>query len=177
MYNKPKELWDVYDANGVRKEGRVAVRGKNNLGKNEYHLVVYVWILNDQNEIIISKRQKGKSFEGMWECTGGCAKQGDESIDAAIREVKEELGLDLDPTKGERFKRYIRDFPPGAGAICDVWVFRQNFTLSQVVPQKEEVSDVKQIPITEFLDMISKGISCRKYAYARQLFEKYCKKQ
>ena len=177
MYAKKKELWDVYDASGAKIDGRVAVRGKNSLGKNEYHLVVYVWILNDKNEIIISQRQKGKSFEGMWECTGGCAKRGDSSLGAALREVKEELGIDLDSKNGELFKRYIRAFPPGAAALCDVWVFRQNFTLDQIVPQKEEVSDVRQIPITEFLEMIRSGVSCRKYTYAEELFEKYCKKQ
>ena len=113
MKGKEKELWDVYDAKGNVIKGKVAVRGKHSLEKNEYHLVVFVWILNDKNEIIISKRQKGKSFEGMWECTGGCAMRGDSSLTAALREVKEELGLTLVKENGERFKRYIRDYPPG----------------------------------------------------------------
>lgn len=170
-----KELWDVYDIDGKLLENRVSVRGCHDLGKNEYHLVVYVWILNDKNELIISRRQKGKSFEGMWECTGGCALKGDTSLDAAIREVKEELGITLDPQNGERFCRYIRDFPAGAGAICDVWVFRQNFETSDFVLQKEEVSEAKIVPITEFLGMIRSGACVRRYSYAEALYCKYCK--
>lgn len=170
-----KELWDVYRADGTVVDGKLAIRGHRDLLKNEYHLVVYVWIINDKNEVIISRRQKGKTFEGMWECTGGCAKRGDTSLQAALREVKEELGLDLDPEKGEKFKRYIRKFPKGAAAICDVWVFRQNFELDDIVVQEREVSQAKIIPITEFLDMMSKSKSCRKYKYANELYEKYCK--
>ena len=170
-----KELWDVYRADGSVVEGKVSVRGHHDLLKNEYHLVVYVWIINDQNEVIISKRQKGKTFEGMWECTGGCAQRGDTSLQAALREVREELGIELDPDKGEKFKRYIRKFPQGAAALCDVWVFRQNFQLEDITVQKEEVSEAKIVPITEFLDMIEKGKLCRKYKYANELYEKYCK--
>lgn len=170
-----KELWDVYRADGTIVEGKLSIRGHHDLLKNEYHLVVYVWIINDKNEIIISKRQKGKTFEDTWECTGGCAKRGDTSLGAAIREVKEELGLDLDPQKGEKFKRFRRNFPKGSAALCDVWVFRQNFELSDIVIEKKEVSDVKIIPFTDFLEQMKNTKRFRKYKYANELYEKYCK--
>ncbi len=170
-----KELWDVYDIDGHLIENRVSVRGSHDLRKNEYHLVVYVWIINDRNELIISRRQKGKAFEGMWECTGGCAQKGDTSLGAAIREVKEELGVTLDPANGERFCRYIRDFPAGAGAICDVWVFRQNVDPKDFILQPEEVSEAKIVPITEFLEMIRSAEGVRRYSYAEALYAKYCK--
>ena len=175
MKRLTKELWDVYRADGTKVDGKISVRGHHDLMKNEYHLVVYVWIINDKNEIIISKRQKGKTFEGVWECTGGCAQMGDTSLQAALREVKEELGLDLDPQKGERFKRYVRKFPKGASALCDVWVFRQNFELSDISVQTEEVSEAKIIPMTEFIEMMANVKSCRRYKYVSELYEKYCK--
>ena len=109
-----REYWDVYDAHGKKIEGKRSVRGRHDLAPNEYHLVVYVWIINDKNEFIISKRQKGRTFAGSWECTGGCALSGDTSLSAAMREVREELGLTLDSSKGERFKRYLRNYPAGA---------------------------------------------------------------
>ena len=41
--------------------------------------------------------------EEKWETTGGSALAGDDSLTAALRETKEELGIDLDPQKGVLF--------------------------------------------------------------------------
>lgn len=167
------ELWDVYDGHGRKLDGRVSVRGRHDLREGEYHLVVYIWIINDKNELIISRRQKGKAFEGCWECTGGCAKQGDSSLSAAIREVGEELGLSLDPRKGELFTRYLREYPAGARAICDVWVFRQNFTPDQLVLQTAEVSEAKFISYSELRRLCGKG-DFAQYFYLNKMLRKYC---
>lgn len=169
------EYWDVYDAKGNKLAGRRSVRGKHDLGYNEYHLVVYVWIINDKNEIIISKRQKGRTFENSWECTGGCALCGDTSLSAALREVNEELGLTLDAKKGELFKRYLRNYPPGAKAICDVWVFRQNFEESQFKIQLEEVSEARIVSAAQLRELISESELKSRYPYLEKLLEKYCK--
>ncbi len=168
------ELWDVYDKNGNKIKGRVSIRGRHDLGIKEYHLVVYVWIINDKNEIILSRRQKGRAFEGSWECTGGCAVRGDSSVAAALREVKEELGITLDPNKGHLFKRYLRNYPAGAKAICDVWVFQQNFSLEELVLQEEEVSDVKRVTAMELKKMCQSGSFLKRYPYIDQLLAKYC---
>ena len=170
-----RELWDVYDARGNIIPGRTSVRGRHDLGPGEYHLVVYVWIINDKNEIIISRRQKGRTFEGSWECTGGCAIKGDTSKSAALREVNEELGLSLDPEKGELYKRYLRNFPVGARAICDVWVFRQNFTNEQFKLQIEEVSEAKIITVSEMRKLMKEEQLGMRYPYLEALLSKYCK--
>lgn len=167
------ELWDVYDSHGRKIAGRVSVRGRHDLGEGEYHLVVYAWIISARNEIIISRRQKGKAFGGCWECTGGCAKQGDTSMSAAVREVREELGLTLDPHKGELFTRYLREFPAGTHAICDVWVFRQNFSPDQLILQESEVSDARFIPCSELIRLCGKG-DFTQYFYLHKLLRKYC---
>lgn len=168
-----QEYWDVYDRNGNVIKGKVSVRGRHDLGPSEYHLVVYVWIINDNDEVIISKRQKGRAFEGSWECTGGCALKGDSSQSAALREVREELGLELDASKGELFKRYLRNYPAGAKAICDVWVFRQSFTRDQLVLQESEVSDAKFISFTELRKMVVSHDLARRYPYINELITKY----
>lgn len=169
-----RELWDVYDSAGNKIAGRVSVRGKHDLRDYEYHMVVYAWIINDHDQVIISKRQKGKPFEGAWECTGGCAQRGEGSLEAAVREVREELGLTLDPAKGQLFCRYKRNYPRGAKALCDVWVFRQNFDLSQMVLQKEEVSEAKIISSDELRAMLTDGKFSKRYTYLSDLLDTYC---
>ena len=116
------ELWDVLDENG-NKTGRLRERGP--MKKGEYHLVVNVWIMNDKGEFLISKRTPNKPFPNLWECTGGSAITGDDSLVTAIKEVKEELGITLDPKNGQLFKRDIRHFEDGSGDFVDVWLFRQ----------------------------------------------------
>lgn len=168
-----RELWDVYDKNGNLIHGRVSVRGHHDLRDGEYHLVVYVWIINDDGKIILSRRQKGKTFAGAWECTGGCAQQGEDSLTAALREVNEELGLSLELENGHFYTRYRRNYPKGARALCDVWVFRQNFALSDLTPQKEEVSEVKLVGQKELLAMLSEQDFYKRYPYLRHLLRKW----
>lgn len=164
-----RELWDVYGEDYRPISGRVAVRGKHDLGVHEYHLVVYAWIITEDNQVIISRRQKGKSFGGSWECTGGCAKAGEDSKTAVIREVGEELGISLDPDKGTLYKRYKRRYPAGAKAICDVWIFRHNVDIDSLVLQKDEVSEVKLISCEELLDMQNRGIFRKRYQYIEEM--------
>ncbi len=181
-YNKSKlgkgedsvrEYWDVYDHKGNVIEGRVSVRGRHDLRDGEYHLVVYVWIISDDGKIILSRRQKGRTFAGAWECTGGCAQQGEDSLTTALREVKEELGLTLDPSKGSFYTRYRRNYPKGARALCDVWVFRQNFQLSDMHPQPEEVSEVRMVDRRELSAMLSERDFYKRYPYLRHLMRRW----
>ncbi len=168
-----REFWDVYDEQGNIIPDRVSERGKHDLGKGEYHLVVFAWIINDRNEFIISRRQKGKIFAGKWECTGGCALAGESSISAAVREVSEELGLSLEPSEGELFKRYNRNYPQGACAICDVWVFRKNFDIADMTLQRNEVSEAKFVSPKELLSLFRSAPYKRRYEYLCELVEKY----
>ncbi len=170
-----REIWDVYGEDFRKIDGKTAVRGKHDLGMHEYHLVVYAWIISDDDTVIISKRHKNKSFGGSWECTGGCAKSGEDSKSAVLREVKEELGIDLSPDEGELYKRYKRRYPQGAKAICDVWVFKKNVAREDIVLQKDEVSDVKIIKAKELLEMQNQGVFKKRYIYIEDMVEKFCK--
>ena len=130
------EYWDLYDENR-RRLNKIAVRGSI-LNDNEFHLVVNVWIKNKNNEFLISRRSKNKSHPLMWETTGGSVLLGEESIDATIREAKEELNVDLDKLKGKLIgseKRYFK----GRNDIIDVWLFESNASLNDIKLQKEEV--------------------------------------
>ncbi len=55
---------------------------------------VGVIIKNDKNEILLFQRgPKARSEQGKWESAGGAMEQGETPEEAAIREVKEETGL------------------------------------------------------------------------------------
>lgn len=92
------ELWDVYDEN--RKPlGYTVKREKFDSLNNEYHIVVHIWIKNSKGEYLIQKRSSNKKEGLKWAWTGGSVLMGENSIDGAVREVKEELGLTVDKEK------------------------------------------------------------------------------
>lgn len=124
------ELWDIYDINR-KPTGRTVERGKP-MKSGEYHIVVNVWIRNSKGEWLISKRTPNKHFPLLWEPTGGSAVSGESSFDAAIRETREELGVELDPEKGKLFAsatRQAKKFPD----FLDVWVFEHDCSIDSVV--------------------------------------------
>ena len=81
-----EEIWDIYDENR-NLTGKTIKRAEyiNKIKENEYHLVVHIWIKNDNNEWLISKRTPNKHFPLLWECTGGSALAGEESLTADLR--------------------------------------------------------------------------------------------
>ena len=85
------------------------------------HLVVHVWLQNAKGEWLISQRAAGRpNWPLMWETVGGSVTAGEDSLAGALREVKEEVGIDLMPDAGTCLKSCVR---PG-NDITDVWLFR-----------------------------------------------------
>jgi 8-oxo-dGTP pyrophosphatase MutT (NUDIX family) len=164
LQSAKEELWDVYDAER-NLTGRTHRRA-DPLQKGDYHLVVHVWLLNNRGEFLITKRAPNKGYPNMWECTGGSAVSGDDSITAAIREVKEETGLDAVPENGRCIYTLTRD-----NSICDVWVFRQNYDILNVILQENETTDAKYATADEIRRMI-KNDEFIAFHYIEDLFEK-----
>lgn len=58
-------------------------------------LVVAAALTNEAGEILLQKRPEGRSMAGLWEFPGGKVEAGETPESALIREIKEELGIDL----------------------------------------------------------------------------------
>lgn len=145
------ETWDVYDKNGIR-TGKTIQRGSE-LKEGEFHLVVHIWIYNSNRELLIQKRNKplGK-FENIWACTGGSALVGESSIDAAVRETKEETGISLVPRDLKKIRSsVIEDY------IEDVWVSKWDGDLDHLVFDKVEVQELTWVQEAELFQMIKDG--------------------
>lgn len=83
------ELIDVLDSDG-NKLG-IAKDKKDIYKDGDYHKSVHIWIINDNNEILVQKRNpKKETFPGLWAISvAGHVRSGEESFEAAIREIKE----------------------------------------------------------------------------------------
>ena len=164
------ELWNILDENG-NATGLLHERGKP-MCKGEYHLTVNVWIENDKGEYLISQRSPNKSFPNIWECTGGNAVAGDDSLTTVLKETSEELGIILEPQNGRMIKHQIRKCVCNH-CLADVWLFRQNVDITTVTLAPDETCGAMWASRDEIDRMIDEGTftTWGLFTYMNELFE------
>ena len=137
------ETWDVYDNKG-NTTGKTKTRNDVFLD-GEYHLVVSLWILNEDGKLLIQKRTPTKRIDsGLWSIISGTAQAGESSEQACVREVAEEIGLTFCP---QDIKLFSRSF--GKDIIIDDYITIHNFPLTDAILQTDEVSEIKWASIEE----------------------------
>ena len=60
-------------------------------------LVVAAAIFNEAGDILLAQRPEGKSMAGLWEFPGGKVEAGEAPEAALVRELAEELRMEIDP--------------------------------------------------------------------------------
>lgn len=147
------ELFDLYDENRI-KTGMTMERGKPE-PKGFYRMVVHICIFNDRGKMLIQRRQDNKhGWSGMWDFTvGGSAVAGDTSRQAAAREVREEIGIELADSELRRALTVQTE-----NVFDDIYIVNRNITFSDIKLQTEEVADVKWARKKEIIAMIREGI-------------------
>ena len=58
-------------------------------------IVVSIALINNYDQVLIAKRPNNKHLAGFWEFPGGKVEKGETPENALIREVKEELNVDI----------------------------------------------------------------------------------
>ena len=142
-YVPDAEIWDLYDENR-KLLGKDHVRGEQ-LPIDGYHLVVHVWIRNSKGEYLISQRSANRpTFPLVWECVDGSVIKGEDSLQGALREVKEEVGVDLLPEKGHVILSDIKKIELGkvVNKILDVWLFEYDGEVDLSNATTDEVAQV-----------------------------------
>ena len=148
------EVWDLYDEN-KNITGKDCIRGEE-IPDNYYHLVVHVWIKNNKNEYLISQRSITRPrFPLMWECVGGSLIKDEDSLQGAIREVYEEVGIDLSNCNSKLIKTILREEKQD---IVDVWLFEYTGNIDLKNATTDEVADAKWMSKDEIDLLRKKGV-------------------
>lgn len=146
------EFWDVYDINR-NKTGQIIVRGQG-LPDGGFHLVVHICIIGSDGRMLIQQRQPfKKGFPNLWDVSaGGSAVAGETSAQAAMREVREEIGVTLD-LNGVR-PHFSVSYDEG---FDDWYVVKADPDITKLKLQYVEVQRVKWADEEEILSMIDSG--------------------
>lgn len=151
------EKWDLYTVDGIKTD-RTLYRGED-VPKGYYHLVVHIWITNG-SEFLISRRSADRpTFPLMYECPGGSVIAGESSLQGALREVEEEIGVRLDPSAGRMLKRVVRDEREGKvfRDILDVYLFRYDGQPSLELATTKEVESVSWMTADQIKKLSDEG--------------------
>ena len=151
------EIWDLYNLKGEIIGEHV--RGTE-MPEDGYHLVVHVWIRNSAGKYLMTQRSANKkTFPLAWECVGGSVIQGEDSFTAALREVREEVGIALCPENGRRVLTKIRDLAEGTRVndVNDVYLFSYDGEIPLSDASTDEVARAEWMTRNEIMSLFQSG--------------------
>ena len=147
------EYNDVYDRERNR-TGEIHLRGTP-WKRGEYGMVVCVWIYDGRGNLLMTRRAPGKTFAGTWENSGGSAQAGETSLQAIVRELREETGIQAQPQEFELLE-YVLEGPIHYDHYC----LHRDIPLDQVVLQPGETDAVRWVSFAEVHEMIRRKEIC-----------------
>ena len=105
-------------------------------------------LINNDNQILLSQRTADKSFPGQWEFPGGKIESSETAHEALIRELKEELGIDIDNSYlFKRIEHYYDSFTANIEFfLVDSWSGELSGEEGQLV-RWFSVRDLRDLPI------------------------------
>lgn len=74
-------------------------------------LVVAAVLVNEQGKILLAQRPQGKRLAGKWEFAGGKVEEGETPEQAMVRELREELAIEVQPEDLENFWFLSHPYP------------------------------------------------------------------
>jgi isopentenyldiphosphate isomerase len=154
------EHFDVLDAEG-RATGVSKPRAEVHRD-GDWHRSVHVWILNGKNELLIQRRSLNKDTNpGLWDVSAaGHLSAGEASLEAAVKEVGEELGLRVVENELEflftvKQQAQYPSMDVIDNEIQDVYLLTKEVPISALVVQEEEVAGLRFISIEELEQLVA----------------------
>lgn len=142
------EVLDILNEDGS-KTGKWATKSEIYL-KGYWYRAVHIWIINDKHELLMQKRNPfKKTFPNLWALSSaGHVLKGETSLESGIRELKEELNIDIKPEQLEylfTIKREQNYHDSVLRVFDDVYLLPWNVDVNHTKLQVEELTDIKYV--------------------------------
>ncbi len=147
-----KEVINLYDDNGNKTE-KTYVRGDkfHKFNRGEHIPIVMFFIENSKGEFLIQKTSKEKG--NVFGVTGGHIDVNEDKESALLREVKEEIGLNLDMSEVKYLGHIVTGVP-----IRFLYYLKKDIDLNDFVLDPEEVDSVRYMEVNEILNFIEEDL-------------------
>lgn len=132
--------------------------------------IVTIFIINNQKQLLIQKRSKSKG--GKYGITSGHTLEEETAKQGAIREIKEEIGIDIKEPELRLIHKVKID-----KITYNLYYFQKELKLQNLTLQKEEVENVYWYTVEEINNLILKKQFYDKQIEAFKIFEKYMKEE
>lgn len=165
---KPMELFDVRDTDGSP-SGIVQERGVVHR-EGLLHSTVHIWIVRRKEsggyEVLLQKRSAQKdSNPGCYDISSaGHVEAGKDYLESALREMKEELGIDAQPEDLQEvgfhrgsFEAVFHGKPFRDEELSMVYLYRKEISISELTLQESEVESVRWMDYEECRRNIENG--------------------
>lgn len=151
------ELWQLYDEQGQALEGK-GDKKDNVFSKGILHGASHVWIWRKNNgtpEILVQKRAAGKrTWPNHYDISAaGHIDLNETPLDAAQREAKEEIGLDVAANELKLFGLHRVNLTTEDGSIENEfqWLYSLELAIDKdFTLQTAEVASLAWVPLDEF---------------------------
>lgn len=146
------ERWDAYNVDGTL-VGMDLVRGEK-LPAGCYHMVCEAVIQHVDGDYLLMQRSFEKEvYPGAWEIgAGGSALKGENKLEAVLREVREETGIDIGEV--EEIYRVVHE---QRQIIYYGYLLRTDYEKDAIKLQKGETIDYKWLTKEEFIEFFDRN--------------------
>lgn len=130
--------------------------------KGHFHNTVHVWLYTSNGEILLAQRSASKTIcPLLWDVSVAGHVDAGESLEiAAIREVKEEISLDITENELEKIGAFecFQSYPNGIidNEFHHTFIVELKKDLNSLIPQKVEVADLKLVTFKEFSEILER---------------------
>lgn len=145
-----EEIFDVYTREGeyLGTKPKSFCHSEN---PGVYHKPVWIWIINDNKEVLVQKRAACKKKNpNKWDMpSAGHVVAGETISEGAIRETYEELGVKTTASDYKFMFEYIKD---SSFELAQVYLMKKN--IEEFKLQETEVAEVKWLDYEEFKKLL-----------------------
>lgn len=154
-----EELLDILDSKG-NKTGEVQPKRVVH-EKGLWHLAVHIWFVDSKQRVLLQKRSMKKdSHPGEWDIScAGHVSAGESSRSSALREIQEELGVNLSDESLKLIGSITQQSIQNNGTYLnnefnDLYLVELDISENEIKMQESEVDEVKWVPLPELIQWV-----------------------
>ena len=146
------EWIDVLSAKGT-KTG--ATKPKPDVHRDgDWHRAAHLWIVTPDRRVLLQRRSRAKeNWPGLWDVSvAGHLSAGETAAEAAVREAREEIGLEVDPSALRLLGTLQQSAVLNSGAyldneLHDIFLLERDVDPIELTLQQSEVDAVMLVPL------------------------------